>query len=313
MDRTVPRRGGRGGGGGGGRRGYFSCRNPAIESSALSGLRSEVGTSLAPGLRGPPGLRRAAGTGASGGRRARQLPSPEGGRSGRGRGRGGSGLPAGLAGAPGALPRRGEWEGRDGQPGRGAAREGCGEGQRAGTRSACEPLGVASVRGEPGRAAAARSEPGGGEGRGTRPRQQLSPPRPPRRAGWRSERRGRVSGREGAGAPRELAPTSLPWENPAEAERSLSAPAQPIGRRARVGATAAGARSVGGQQQSRARGRSRWPRRRGASAPSRYRPGSAPPPLERRSQGRCVAWFLSLMVVPDCGIDQTGFRVHEMV
>lgn len=195
--------------------------------------------------------------------------------------------------------------------------EGSGEGRARGPDRLASPrespASEESPGGRPRRGASPAVARGAGAGRATRPRQQLSPPRPPRLAGWRSERRGRVSGREGAGAPRELAPTSLPRENPAEAERSLSAPAQPIGRRARVAATAAGARSAGGQQKSLARGCSRWPRRRGASAPSRYRPGSAPPPLERRSQGRCVAWLLSLLVVPDCGIDQTGVRVHEMV
>ena len=182
---------------------------------------------------------------ASGGRRARRLPSPGGGRSGRGRGRGGGGLPAGLAGAPGALPRRGEWAGRDGRRGRGLGR-GSARGPERLASPRESPAPEESPGGRPRRGASPAAAKDAGAGRRTRPRQQLSPPRPPRRAGWRSERRGRVSGREGAGAPRELAPTSLPRENPAEAERSLSAPAQPIGRRARVAATAAGARSAGG-------------------------------------------------------------------
>ena len=145
---------------------------------------------------------------------------------------------------------------------------------------ACEPPGLASDGQKLGHRA-------GGEAGSA----ALSP-RPPRLTGCRSGLRGPASVCEEDGAPGELTPTSLPPENPAEAERSLSDPAEPIGQRAPGVPTAADACGAGGgtplgHQRAEAVIRpwgSRCPRRRGLLLVTlrRQLPSSG-------AQGPCVA------------------------
>ena len=165
------------------------------------------------------------------------------------------------------------------------------------------------MAGEPPELASERKKPGRQAG-GEAGIAALSP-RSTRLTGCRSGRRGRVSVHEEEGAPGELTPTSLPPENPAAAERSLSAPAEPIGQRARGVPTAADACGAGGTPLRRQRAEavihpwgSRFPRWRGHLLVTLC---VSSPLLERRAS----AWlgFSSLLVVPDRGADQTKVRV----